>query len=347
MKLTLSRHPVRLAPPGLVLGLLTATATADVVILHNGDRLTGTVLRQEDGQLQLETHYAGTLSIDWEEVRECRLDEPATVLLEDNKVVEVAAIRRDQGRLRLQAPDADAPMTVAAERVEVVNPEPWELGRGHRLSGAVNAGLQDSRGNSTSTELDLDFNLSYRRRWDEFESFGQLDYDTTRGTKTTEQWSLRNKYIRRFPHTAWYGAVWLRFRHDRFADLRLRTIIGPGLGYQLQESEDTRLSVELGPVHIREDYYDQNDLDHWGPGLFMDYEQDLLGDRVQLYLNGMGFTTISGDSLDISNSWAGLRIPLVGGFVSSIEYEVDYDSSPAEGAKTTDETLRLKMGYQW
>jgi putative salt-induced outer membrane protein YdiY len=262
-------------------------------------------------------------------------------------VVEVAAIRRDQGRLRLQPPDADPPIAVAPERVEVVNPEPWELGRGHRLSGAVNVGLQDSQGNSTSTELDLDFNLSYRRRWDEFESFGQVDYDTTRETKTTEQWSLRNKYIRRFPHTPWYGAVWLRFRHDLFADLRLRTIIGPGLGYQLQESEDTRLSVEFGPVHIREDYYDQNDLDHWGPGLFMDYEQDLLGDRVQLYLNGMGFTTVSGDSLDIWNSWAGLRIPLVGGFVSSIEYEVDYNSSPAEGAKTTDETLRLKMGYQW
>jgi hypothetical protein len=127
MKLILSRRPVRLATPPLVLGLLTATATADVVILHNGDRITGTVLRQEDGELQLETHYAGILSIDWNEVRECRLDESAAVLLDDDKVIEVAAIRRDRGRLRLQPPDTDLAMTVAPERVEVVNPEPWEL----------------------------------------------------------------------------------------------------------------------------------------------------------------------------------------------------------------------------
>lgn len=32
----------------------------------------------------------------------------------------------------------------------------------------------------------------------------------------------------------------------------------------------------------------------------------------------------------------------MGGFVSSLEYEIDDDSAPAENAKTSDETLRLK-----
>ena len=73
----------------------------------------------------------------------------------------------------------------------------------------------------------------------------------------------------------------------------------------------------------------------------------MISDRLQFYINGMGFSSVSGESTDLWTSWAGLRIPLTGGFVSSLEYEIDYDSTPAVAAKTTDETLRLKLGYQW
>ncbi len=30
-----------------------------------------------------------------------------------------------------------------------------------------------------------------------------------------------------------------------------------------------------------------------------------------------------------------------------MEYEIDHDSRPAVEAKTTDETVRLKLGYEW
>lgn len=329
--------------------MLTGTAVADVVILQNGDRLTGKVVRQEDGLLQLETDYAGTLTIDWDQVHECQLDEPARLLLDDQEVLEAKRIVRSTttDRLQIREPDARASRSLPDDRVEVLNPEPWELGDGHKLNGAVNVAFQDESGNSESTELDLDFTLRYRRRWDEFESYGQLEYDTTRGIRTTENWTLLNKYVRRFHKTPWYGAGWLRFKHDRFADLRLRTIVGPALGYRFNTAEGTNLAAEVGPIYINEDFYDEGDLNLWGPGLFIDFEQDLIADRLQFYLNGMGFSALSNESTDLWTSWAGLRIPLVGGFVSSLEYEIDYDSAPAENTKTTDETLRLKIGYEW
>ncbi|WP_295884650.1 DUF481 domain-containing protein [uncultured Thiohalocapsa sp.] len=43
----------------------------------------------------------------------------------------------------------------------------------------------------------------------------------------------------------------------------------------------------------------------------------------------------------------GFRVPLIAGFVGSMEYEIDHDSRPAVEAKTTDETVRLKLGYEW
>ncbi|MEA3639716.1 MAG: DUF481 domain-containing protein [Lamprobacter sp.] len=336
--------PLRLAVAGL---LATATATADEIIMQNGDRLSGDVVRQDKGQLQLQTAYAGTIAIDWDQVQEVVLDEPAAVLLDDDRVIEVAKVTQTQDEVQLTPPGDAEPMSLPPERVEIIEPEPWEIGNGYRLTGRVNLALQDETGNSESTELDLDFDLRFRRRWHELETYGQLEYDTTRGIKTTENWTLLNKYTRRFPKSPWYGAAWLRLKHDRFADLRLRYLVGPSLGYRFSTHDDMRLSAEVGPIYLHEDFYDHEDAERWGPGVFIDYEQDLLSDRLQFYLNGMGFSAINGQSKDLWVSWTGLRVPLIGGFVGSIEYEIDYDSDPAQATKTTDETIRLKLGYQW
>ncbi|WP_201220898.1 DUF481 domain-containing protein [Halochromatium roseum] len=341
--------PRLMAPSQLaVVGLLaTATAAADEIIMQNGDRLTGDVIRQDKGQLQLQTAYAGTISIDWDQVREVVLDEPAAVLLDDDRVIEVAKVTHRQDQVQLDPPGDTEPMSLPPERVEIIEPEPWEIGNGYRLNGRVNLALQDETGNAESTELDLDFDLRYRRRWHELETYGQLEYDTTRGIKTTENWTLLNKYTRRFPTSPWYGAAWLRLKHDRFADLRLRYLAGPSLGYQFNTDDDIRLSAEIGTIYLHEDFYEHEDAKRWGPGVFIDYEQDLLSDRLQFYLNGMGFSAINGQSKDLWVSWTGFRIPLIGGFIASIEYEIDYDSDPAQATKTSDETVRLKLGYQW
>jgi hypothetical protein len=34
-------------------------------------------------------------------------------------------------------------------------------------------------------------------------------------------------------------------------------------------------------------------------------------------------------------------------YASSLRYEIDYSSAPAKNAKTIDETLGVKIGYQW
>jgi putative salt-induced outer membrane protein YdiY len=323
------------------------TAQADIVTMHNGDRFTCEVVRQSGDELVIRTAYAtGTITLDWAQVDSVELDEPAPVLLDDDRVVAVAALTRDEESLRLDRPAGREPMTVSPDQVTVVDPEPWETGRGGKFSGGVNLALEDESGNSPSTELDIDLTLRYRRRWSEFETFGQLEYDTTDGERSTDKWLLNNKYTRFLPHTSWYGAAWLRLKNDYFADVRLRTIAAPAAGYAFQAGS-ARLSIELGPTYVSEDYYNNPDETYWGPGLFLDYTQGFLGDRVEAYLNGMGFTSLSDQDKDLWVSWVGLRVPLLAGFVGSVEYEIDHDDPPAVNAKPTDETLRLKVGYQW
>jgi putative salt-induced outer membrane protein YdiY len=330
----------------LALALFLQPVAADTVLMHNGDRLSGEVLRQEDGALLLRTDYAGTIRLDWAKVADVQLDDPVAVLLEDERVVSVSALTRDEDALRLQPAGAVQPMRVAPDQVRLLQPEPWELGQGGKFSGRVNLALEDESGNSESRELDLDATLAYRRRWSELQVFGQLEYDTTRGVESTNKWNLNNRYSRFFPDRPWYGAAHLRLKKDRFADVRLRTIAALGLGYGFG-SGATRINVELGPTYVNEDYYSNPNGSYWGPGLFVDWEQGVLGERLEFYLHGMGFTSLSAENKDIWVSRTGLRVPLAGGFVGGIEYEIDHDNPPAVETRSTDETLRMLLGYEW
>jgi putative salt-induced outer membrane protein YdiY len=228
----------------------------------------------------------------------------------------------------------------------VIEPEPWELGRGSKFNGRVNFALKDEKGNSESNEIDLDFTLDYRRRWHRFKSYGQLEYDTTRGIKTTDKWTLENNYNHLFS-TPWFASAWLYFKHDRFADLRLRYLLGPALGYRFIESKPLNLSAEAGIFYLNDDFYDLSDEDYWGPGWNLIYDQYVWQERLQPYHSQYGIISADGSGKNLWRSWTGVRIPLQAGFVGSVEYEVEYDSEPAIDAKTTDTTLRLKLGYQW
>ena len=137
------------------------------------------------------------------------------------------------------------------------------------------------------------------------------------------------------------------FKKDRFADLNLRTLVGPGIGYRFFESKPLNLKLEIGPYYLNDDFIDQSDETFWGPAWFLDYDQKVWKKRLQIYHRQLGFQGVNNSDKFIWRSWTGVRIPLVAGLFGSLEYEIDYDSEPAVEAETTDQTFKLKLGYKW
>jgi hypothetical protein len=249
--------PLRGGP--LMTGIILATFAgdpgirADEIRMHNGDRLTGRVIRQDGGVLKLQTDYAGTLEIAWAEVREVKLEEPIDMVMSDDRLLTVTEIVRDADRLRVQpSPPVTQSMEVDPERVEVIAPKDWEIGRGYRLGGELNASLTSGRGNSHTNDVYIDYRLDYRRQRSRLESYGQLEY-----------------------------------------------------------------------------------------------EQRFWNDRIELYHRQLSFTAVNGTGEDLLLTWTGVSVPLDGGFVGALEYQIEYDSKPSDQALTTDTTLLLKLGYQW
>jgi len=321
-------------------------AIADEVVIVNGSRITGEVVRQEAGALKLKTTFAGTLEIEWDQVQQLILDEPVIVILNDDRVLEIDQFFREGDQYVLHPVSQASEVTIDAGQLKVIEPDPWELGQGHKFTGRVNISVDNEKGNSEKNEFDLDFSMNNRWRKNNLLVMGELEYDTTRGFTSTDNWSVLANLDHTFSHK-WYYAGSVMLKSDKFSDLELRTILGPGIGYRFFDSKALNLRVEVGPYYLSDDFYDQPDASFWGPAWFLDYDQMFWKKRLQLYHRQTGFVAIDSSDKFLWRSWTGVRVPLIAGLVGSLEYEIDYDSEPAVEAETTDQTFKLKLGYKW
>src|ERR1700690_1738664 len=94
------------AAAALAYGFLATPALAertDVVVLDNGDRITGEVLELSAGQLKFKTDHVGTLYIDWTHMVSLTTAQRLNIELLDGKRLYGAAPERaaDTGVIRL------------------------------------------------------------------------------------------------------------------------------------------------------------------------------------------------------------------------------------------------------
>jgi putative salt-induced outer membrane protein YdiY len=330
----------------ILLSFLQPQASADEVLISDGSRLIGEVVRHDTEVLKLKTSFAGTLEIDWAEVKEVILTEPGTVLLADDQTLEIKALSREGDQFILHPTSSADPVYIEASRVKAFEPEPWELGQGHKRTGRVNLAIEDERGNSESREYDLDVEFHNRWRKNHLTVLGQLEYDTTRGLTSTDNWTVFANLDQTFAGK-WYYSGALLLRQDVFKDLKLRTSVGPALGYRFSDTKQFKLRTEIGAYYLQDDFYEQADETFWGPGWYLEYEQMVWKRRLQLYHRSFSFAATNESGKFLWRSWTGIRAPIYGGFIASAEYEIDYDSDPAVAVETTDTTFKLKLGYEW
>src|SRR6266850_1989436 len=71
----------------LISTLLCFDVFADQVILKNGDRLSGTILKSDGEHLILKSEFAGEVKIKWAAIDQLSSDRPLYVLLKDGQII--------------------------------------------------------------------------------------------------------------------------------------------------------------------------------------------------------------------------------------------------------------------
>ena len=323
-------------------------AYADELLMRDGSRLLGKVVKREGGTLDFETSYAGVIKVKWDEVSELHTDEPMKLMLKDESTLTAQHIKNTEAGILLDDNiEADqSTETLAQSELEYINPDPWRTGEGYKLDGHINFALSKERGNTDKDEIDADADLTWRLRHDRFRMFGELERDRSNNKKTKDKWKLDNSYDHFFTRK-WYAGAYLGFEHDQFADLNLRSVVGPKVGYQWFESKEMNLSTEAGPMYVDEDFDNDPDDDYLALGWGINFDRYVFGEFMQFYHRQNGLWSMDDTSDFVWNTWTGLRFPLVLGIVASTEMQVEYDSGAAKDADDLDTTYTLKLGYAW
>lgn len=163
----------------LLVGIVVLTAAAvfsDEIVMKNGSRIIGTLVKSADGEVTVETDFAGDLVISSDAIASIVTGTPVTILLQDGRVYEDLNISVTQQGM-VVTNEALEQVVINLDDFDKINPAPWELGNGYRFFGDVSAALLLEGGNTDNQELDVSYAVTWRSVDDRYSSKGWWEFD--------------------------------------------------------------------------------------------------------------------------------------------------------------------------
>ncbi|HEY4879450.1 MAG TPA: DUF481 domain-containing protein [Candidatus Acidoferrales bacterium] len=250
-----------------IVGLLAVAfaASADTLVMKNGDRLTGIVEVSDGKNVTFKTDYAGEIQVAWASIAEVKSDKPIYVVMPDKSTV--SGLMTTEGTNIIIHPASGAPVQMSVSQVTVVRGQDQETAYEKSLhpslleawKGGVNLGFALSRGNSETTNLTTGFTADRKTMNDEITTYFTSLYSTndkTGGGTIANSLVAGAKYDRNITKKV-FAFVSGDFTHDALQFLDVRAIYSGGLGYHLISNPNTTLDV-LGGVNYTHESYSPN-----------------------------------------------------------------------------------------
>ncbi|HWH49709.1 MAG TPA: DUF481 domain-containing protein [Burkholderiales bacterium] len=329
---------------GALLALSTGFSRADVVILVNGDRLTGTIVRKEQDTLVFQTSYGGDLSIRWADINAILSDKPHRFYLEDGRRLTGKPVAGSHGEIAVEVEGESAPVPVPLSLVRWIDPTPEVAHEGIKFTGRFNLGAAYTDGNTDTEKLHIDGEIVARTFKNRYTAGGAGNEGKTSGVKSESDWLAYLKYDRFFT-PKWYGYVNGSAEHDRFKDIDLRTTAGIGSGYQFLDTHRTNLSLEGGLSSVHTDFDLAPDEDYAALRWALKFEHYLFESEVQFFHQHVVLVAVDDAEKIVAKSFTGLRMPIVKKIRVALQYNLDWENEPAPGRERTDRALLLTLGY--
>ena len=329
----------------VLVSMPSGAADQDRVVLKDGSTIMGTVTGSRDGEINIDTDFAGTLVISLDKITSVDTNEPMLIQLADERVVEEQPLRIENEQLLVTSGQNSA-QSYALSELLVVNPEPWELGQGYRWTGLASLAMLIERGNTDSDELDYKLESTWRSKRDRYTLRINGENDKANNETNTDKWYVQGKYDYFFDGL-YYGGVQASAEHNKFSDLDLRYLIGPFLGKQFYDAPILSLSADLGVAYVDEDFIVAEDQDYPAGTWTLNAASNYLGGNSRLYLDNRGIWNLDQTSDLVVDTIFGLAFPLVWNLEAAAEILIEYDSGAAEEVDELDQTYRFRVGYTW
>ena len=311
--------------PLLVVLINLTPLIADTVELSNGDRLSGQVEGLDSAKLTLQTTYAGTVMIQWDQIETLSTSEPFVVEFNNGESAIGSISSPEPGTLQIGSNSSVAVAQVVAIRRETAVPS--KPGFFASWQGSADAGYTFSRGNTRIDNLSISFQPERRTAVDRTLVQVRSLY-SVQEEGTSSNMHLGQVRYDRFLTPRTFVFTQGRIETDQRERLDLRTSEGGGFGMEFQIDPDTVVSIFAGMTFLQEDFEGlaRKLSAEVLTGLEVEtvrFKPFLLGSTSQL------LPILTDDRYRVE--WtAGIRIPLVGGFNLGVEMFDNFDSAPPQ-----------------
>lgn len=337
---------LKLAAVALALALLPGVAAAertDVVVLKNGDRITGEVKKLESGRLEFKTDKAGTIQIDWDIVA-ALTSEHFFEVVTDEGLRFFGAFTTPDVATTLAVGFLDSTTNLPLEkvaRIERIRSSFWA-----RIKGSVDLGFSFTKAD-TKTEWNTKATANYRTKKRRLKLTAESLFRSqdTAPDVDRQDYSFNSQ---RFFSGRWLWTLFVASQRNTELALDLRLITGAGVGYHVIQTVEQDLTVIAGLALSEENFSDEREGATSGEGLvIVTYDLYSLGGKDFTTTASLGvFPSLSEGKRVRMESDLDFRKELFNDFYLSLRFYNSFDSAAEEGARN-DYGVTTSLGYSW
>ena len=316
--------------------LMVQAKTTDVLVLKNGDRITGEIKRIWDDEVTIEAKYTDEFDVDLPAVAYIESEREFEIDLADGRELVVTFPGADAEGNQIIKTGSGTEILLLSNMLELDEPEDYyDWDTLVDLSGDLKKGNTDSRNVKLRAETTL--KLGDHRHIGELNLFRETVVDNT----TKDQTIFNYNYNWLF-NDPWFFSALTTFERDPIIQLDSRVTVSAGIGLDIWNTADRSLNIQLG-VGVRDEEIgnlsETSSVATW----VLRYNQDFLSDDLTLFHNHSIIPTLNGRTNTSYRTSTGLRYEITDLLYANISLDYNYETDPVD-METDSEDIVLLFG---
>lgn len=322
-----------------------ADEKTDVVVLKNGNAVTGEIKSLEFGSLSYSTDSMGTVSIDWEDI---------TVISSKNSLqVEIVdgtryfgSIPASSNHYQVTVKTASKEYVFPAEQVVRITPIETDENFFTRLDGSFTLGLQTQKSSEVTTS-NVAGDVNYRTR----KYLVALDFNSSVTDQPDQPTSARQGVglnYQRFRPARWFTDWFTTWERNDELGINARVSLGGGIGRYMVQTNKNQLSWAVGLQGSRTSYIgeDASDTDAEGR-IQLRYQRRKLTPDTSILVTATVYPLLEDLTQFRAESDINLMREIINDLYLNLGIGYSYTSYPPTGAANSDYVFTTSIGYSF
>lgn len=337
--------------------LMGVALSADEILVSDGTVLKGAILSITEEFIEIETGFAGTLSVDRTQVSGFSTEEPVFVRLASGAVMPGTVSASDEGTVEITGVDGTLRAPLASVRQSWINSDqdPEILAREQQIADSqrkwnyqVAGQVSGKSGNNSEKNYGAQFSAILASKEDELKFYGSYLRKETEGYKTNDERILGMRYTSYFKDPwGWY--VRQEFLNDEFRNLSLRSVTAAGISRRFVDEDHYKLSANAG-ISYRHETYEDDSPDSSAVGLDLGLQHFYrLQNRFEIHNDLTFVPSIEDFSNYLATQDSYVDVPLGDSEIWKLRVGLknDYNSQPAGDKDRLDTTYYSNLVVDW